>query len=148
MTYESFSVDIQDRIAHIVLTRPEKRNSMIPAFWRELPEIVADIDGNAKARAIVISSTGPHFSSGMDLAAFGGDTGSAADGPDARAARIRHGASFLRQHVPFATEFQLPGRVPHPGARSGARWLYRRRRGHGVSVRYALRDRGRLLHHL
>ena len=62
MTYESFSVDIQDRIAHIVLTRPEKRNSMIPAFWRELPEIVADIDGNAKARAIVISSTGPHFS--------------------------------------------------------------------------------------
>ena len=94
MTYESFSVDIQDRVAHIVLTRPEKRNSMNPAFWRELPEIVADIDGNARARAIVISSTGPHFSSGMDLAAFGGDSGAAADAAAARAARIRHGASF------------------------------------------------------
>ena len=94
MTYESFSVEIQDRVAHVVLTRPEKRNSMNPAFWRELPEIVADIDGNARARAIVISSTGPHFSSGMDLATFGGDPGTAADDDAARAARIRHGASF------------------------------------------------------
>ena len=94
MTYESFSVEIEDRVAHVVLTRPEKRNSMNPAFWRELPEIVADIDGNARARAIVISSTGPHFSSGMDLAAFGGDPGTAADETAARTARIRHGASF------------------------------------------------------
>ena len=89
MGYESFRVDIADRVAHIVMSRPGKRNSMIPAFWRELPEIVADIDGNAKARAIVLSSTGPHFSSGMDLASFGGSTVGAA-----RAARIRHGASF------------------------------------------------------
>ena len=95
MSYESFSVDIQDRVAHIVLTRPEKRNSMIPAFWRELPEIVADIDGNAKARAIVISSTGPHFTAGLDLEAFGG-SGDEATQDDAalRAQRIRHGATF------------------------------------------------------
>ena len=72
MTYESFKVDITDRVAHVVLSRPEKRNSMNPAFWRELPEIVADIDGNSRARAIVLSSTGPHFSAGMDLSAFGG----------------------------------------------------------------------------
>ena len=94
MNYESFSVDIQDRIAHIVLTRPEKRNSMIPAFWRDLPAIVEDIDGNARARAIVISSTGPHFCSGMDLATFGGGGGGGTDEAAARAARIRHGASF------------------------------------------------------
>ncbi|MYD96865.1 MAG: crotonase/enoyl-CoA hydratase family protein [Gammaproteobacteria bacterium] len=93
MNYESFSVDIQDRIAHIVLTRPEKRNSMIPAFWRDLPAIVEDIDGNARARAIVVSSTGPHFCSGMDLASFGGG-GGGGDEAAARAARIRHGASF------------------------------------------------------
>ena len=90
MSYESFEVDIRDRIAHVVLSRPAKRNSMNPAFWRELPAIVRDIDDNAKARAIVISSTGPHFSSGMDLASFGGG----ADAGDERAARIRHGATF------------------------------------------------------
>ena len=41
MSYKNFSVDIDDRVAHVVLTRPHKRNSMDPAFWRELPEIIA-----------------------------------------------------------------------------------------------------------
>ena len=90
--YECFTVDVRDQVAHVVLSRPEKRNSMNPAFWRELPAIVQDIDGHAKARVIVLSSTGPHFSAGMDLAAFGG--GQAADGAAAKAARIRHGAAF------------------------------------------------------
>lgn len=94
MSYECFSVDIRDRVAHVAMTRPEKRNSMNPAFWRELPEIVADIDGNAKARAIVLSSTGPHFSSGMDLASFGGPNAGTANEVAARTERIRHGASF------------------------------------------------------
>ena len=93
MTYESFRVDIEDGIAHIVLNRPDKRNSMIPAFWRDLPAIVEDIDGNARARAIVVSSTGPHFCAGMDLASFGGG-GAAQDEASVRAARISHGASF------------------------------------------------------
>ena len=94
MQYESFEVAVRDQIAHVRLNRPEKRNSMNPAFWRELPAIVADVDGNAKARAIVVSSTGPHFSAGMDLAAFGGGGAQAADAAAARAGRIRRGASF------------------------------------------------------
>ncbi len=94
MSYESFVVEIADQVAHIQLSRPEKRNSMAPAFWRELPEIVADIDGNARARAIVISSTGPHFSAGMDLASFGGGDAGGASDDEARRARIRHGAAF------------------------------------------------------
>jgi len=88
-----FEVTIEGRIAHIVLNRPEKRNSMIPAFWDELPEIVEDIDGNAKARVIVISSTGPHFSGGLDVSAFGGGD----DPPNTDDAVRRHrqrGASF------------------------------------------------------
>lgn len=70
MSYTCFDVTIENRIAHLVLKRPEKRNSMIPEFWDELPEIVKDIDRNARARVIVISSTGPHFSAGLDLNAF------------------------------------------------------------------------------
>ena len=46
-------------------------NAMNRAFWNDLPEIVRDIDGDAKARVIVISSTGKHFSAGMDLSVFG-----------------------------------------------------------------------------
>jgi enoyl-CoA hydratase len=67
-----FKVTIEDHVAHIQLKRPEAMNSMIREFWNELPVIVRDIDDNARARAIVISSTGKHFSAGMDLAVFGG----------------------------------------------------------------------------
>lgn len=67
MTYTCFDVSIDNKVAHIVMKRPEKRNSMIPEFWTELPEIIRDIDDNSKARAIVISSTGPIFSAGIDL---------------------------------------------------------------------------------
>ena len=90
--FECFDVSITNQIAHICLNRPEKRNSMIPAFWDQLPAVVADIDANARARVIVISSTGPVFSAGMDLAAF--TPRAAANEDEARRNSIRHGAAF------------------------------------------------------
>lgn len=74
-TYEAFTVDITDKVAHIKMNRPEAMNTMNKAFWNELPAIVRDIDMNARARCIVISSTGKHFSAGMDLAVFGAGEG-------------------------------------------------------------------------
>jgi enoyl-CoA hydratase len=68
MTHTCFDVSIENNIAHLVMIRPEKRNAMNEAFWRELPEIVRKIDADASARVIVISSTGPHFTAGIDLA--------------------------------------------------------------------------------
>lgn len=70
MSPTCFDVTIEDRIAHVRLNRPDAFNSMTRAFWRELPEIIRDIDDQARARVIVISSTGKHFSSGMDLSVF------------------------------------------------------------------------------
>lgn len=72
-THECFTVEIEDKVAHIRLSRPDAMNAMNKAFWNELPAIVRDIDTNALARVIVISSTGKHFSAGMDLAVFGQD---------------------------------------------------------------------------
>ena len=77
--YECFDVSIEAGIAHIRLKRPEAMNTMVRAFWRELPAIVNDINDKARARCIVISSTGKHFCAGMDLAVFGGDTGVAGE---------------------------------------------------------------------
>lgn len=90
MDYECFDVTIEARVAHLVLKRPDKRNSMIPAFWRELPEIVRDIDDNARARVLVISSTGPHFTAGLDLKAFEAIAGA----PDDRMAERQAGLRF------------------------------------------------------
>jgi len=69
--YNCFEVLIENNIAHIKLNRPQKRNSITNDFWRELPEIIEDIDNNSKARVVVISSSGPHFCSGLDLSSFG-----------------------------------------------------------------------------
>jgi enoyl-CoA hydratase len=80
MAYECFDVSIENHIAHIKLNRPQVMNAMNRAFWNELPAIVQDIDDNAKARVIVISSTGRHFSAGMDLAVFTDGEGVAAGG--------------------------------------------------------------------
>lgn len=70
--YECFEVTISDDIAHIKLSRPDSLNTMTPAFWDDLPRIVEDIDADAKARVIVVSSTGRHFTAGMDLSVFMG----------------------------------------------------------------------------
>jgi enoyl-CoA hydratase len=67
-----FSLTTEGAIAHLVLSRPEAMNTMHPRFWRELHDILNQIHAEGQARALVISSTGKHFSAGMDLQTFGG----------------------------------------------------------------------------
>lgn len=70
MSYKSLEVSIENHIAHVKLNRPEALNSMNVDFWKELPVAIREIDASAQARVIVLSSTGKHFSAGMDLAVF------------------------------------------------------------------------------
>lgn len=72
MSYECFEFDVEAHVAHIRFSRPNKRNSMIPSFWNELPRLIEELDCRGDIRAIVISSIGPHFTAGMDLSVFGG----------------------------------------------------------------------------
>ncbi len=68
-----FSLSLtDDHIAHLVLNRPEVMNTMHPTFWRELDELLTQIHTEGTARALVISSTGKHFSAGMALETFSG----------------------------------------------------------------------------
>ena len=73
MTHECFAVETVGRVAHLRMIRPERSNSMIPSFWRELPEIVDGLSAAGKVRAIVLSAEGRHFCSGMDLSVFAGN---------------------------------------------------------------------------
>lgn len=96
MTYRCFNVEIAANVAHLQMKRGDELNTMVPEFWKELPAIVRDIDEGAKARVIVVSSTGKHFTAGMDLSVFATSTSIGT----ARAAqeRGRRGANF-RYHV-------------------------------------------------
>ena len=70
MTYTRLRVAKSDGIGSIELSCPEEFNRMPPAFWEEFPAAVAELDAAGDARVIVLSSTGKHFSSGMDLKVF------------------------------------------------------------------------------
>ncbi len=75
-----------DHVAHLVLDRPEAMNTMHPTFWRELDEVLAELHREGSARALVISSTGKHFSAGMALETFAGAIQMDDQSPEGRAA--------------------------------------------------------------
>ena len=68
-----FDVEIKGSIAHIQFNRPEKRNSMNEDFWNLFPKEVEALDDRGDVRVLIISSQGPHFTSGIDLAMFKND---------------------------------------------------------------------------
>ncbi len=76
----------EDHVTHLVLNRPEAMNTMHPTFWRELDEVLTDIHRQGTARALVISSTGKHFSAGMALETFAGAIQMDDQSPEGRAA--------------------------------------------------------------
>ena len=77
---------IDGHIAHLVMSRPEQLNTMHPTFWRELDDIVTALHREGRARALVISSTGKHFSAGMALETFAGAIQMDDQSPEGRAA--------------------------------------------------------------
>jgi enoyl-CoA hydratase len=81
-----FSLTTTDHIAHLVLNRPEAMNTMNPAFWRELDQVLTQLHKSSDARVLMISSTGKHFSAGMALETFGGDVAMDDQSPEGRAA--------------------------------------------------------------
>ena len=87
MTHSScFTLSTTDHIAHLVLNRPEAMNTMNPTFWRELDEVLTHIQRDGSARALVISSTGKHFSAGMSLDTFSNAIQMDDQSPEGRAA--------------------------------------------------------------
>lgn len=100
--YRCFDVEVDGAVAHLRMNRPDELNTMVPAFWRELPEIVGDLSDRGTVRAIVLSSTGKHFTAGMDLAVFtgsGGDTGAVGAGAGAGSTEIGRVRANVRQNI-------------------------------------------------
>ena len=81
-----FTLTTTDHVAHLVLNRPEAMNTMHPTFWRELDAVLAQLHQSGQARALVISSTGKHFSAGMALEVFAGAVAMDDQSPEGRAA--------------------------------------------------------------
>ncbi|MEN9418918.1 MAG: hypothetical protein RI988_2538 [Pseudomonadota bacterium] len=68
----SFRLEHDDAhgIATLQLSRPEQLNTLTPAFFTALREAVQALSDAGGTRALVLSSTGRHFSAGMSLDVF------------------------------------------------------------------------------
>lgn len=108
MTYRCFDVTVEDHVAHLILTRGEELNTMVPEFWRELPAIVDRLSNEGTARAIVISSTGRHFSAGMDLSVFAGLAPDQDAEPGRRHARMRELVLRLQESFSSLERARMP----------------------------------------
>lgn len=67
MNYETLIVTLKDGIAQVQINRPDKANAMSLAVWHEIRTAFNWIDATPEARVAVISGSGAHFSSGIDL---------------------------------------------------------------------------------
>ncbi len=121
-TSPCFNVSIEAGVAHIVFSRGAEFNTFTPQAWIDLPAIVKDIDRNARARAIVISSTGKHFTAGMDLAVFQRPEGitSAKRDPHLGAEKFRADLAALQDAFTCLEQARMPVLVAVQGGCIGA----------------------------
>jgi len=108
-------VEIADKVGHIKMIRPEKANSMIASFWRDLPVIVDEMSSSGSVRAVVLSGEGRHFCSGMDLSVFAsGDNDLQADGSGGQRHRSRRNERFRSTAMHLQESFTALERARMP----------------------------------
>jgi len=70
MEYESLLFDVSDRVAKIVLNRPDAANGIDIPLARELMQSAIRCDEDAEIRAVLLTGAGRFFCAGGDLKAF------------------------------------------------------------------------------
>jgi enoyl-CoA hydratase len=73
MNTDFFQIELAGNgVAHLQLNRPERLNTLSPPFFPALRDAVRRLNAEGRARVLVLSSTGKHFSAGMALDVFAG----------------------------------------------------------------------------
>jgi len=106
VTSEVLTVERDGPVATLWLDNPARRNAMGPAFWNDLPGLMGELADDAAVRAVVIAAKGPHFTTGLDLKAFGG-LGGDDDGSEA-ASRLRTLRTVKRMQAAISAVADCP----------------------------------------
>jgi enoyl-CoA hydratase/carnithine racemase len=61
---------IEAPLARIRLNRPQRRNAILEAMWRALPELCRRIEAAPEALVVIVEGAGDHFSAGADIGEF------------------------------------------------------------------------------
>lgn len=73
MSYEEIRYAVEERVATITLSRPERMNAFTARMCREMIEALDAADADDAVRAVVVTGAGRAFCAGADLGS-GGDT--------------------------------------------------------------------------
>jgi enoyl-CoA hydratase/carnithine racemase len=68
---QAVSLEVVDRVAHVTIERPEKRNAMSLEVFDLLGAHAATIAAEPEVGAVVVAGRGGAFSSGIDVSIFG-----------------------------------------------------------------------------
>jgi len=104
------TLEVKGHVATLWLDRPEARNALGSAFWRDLPLAAAAITSDPDVRVLVIAAKGPHFSVGLDLKEFGGGF-MAGDGESSTAtanAKSYESIRRMQQAVTSIADLEIP----------------------------------------
>ncbi len=95
------AVDVDDAVATVTLSRPQRRNAMSPSMWRGLATIGRQLP--AAVRVVVVRGAGPSFCAGIDLRMFSPEgipgeesLGAADSGFEEQIAAWQQGFTWLR----------------------------------------------------
>jgi enoyl-CoA hydratase/carnithine racemase len=90
MESERIAVSHEGGVAHVELVREDRLNAMDGDFFRDIGEAFQALAADPKARAILISARGRHFSAGLDLHYAASQFPPSDDPGRAAEARLRH----------------------------------------------------------
>ena len=68
--FETVKVEIADKVAKVILNRPEKKNAMSPQMHRDMTAALSQLRYDDDVKGLVITGAGNSFCAAMDLKGF------------------------------------------------------------------------------
>jgi enoyl-CoA hydratase len=65
--YQHIEVEHDGHLATVWLNRPKKLNAMSADMWRDIPEVMTDLDRDDSVRVVMVAGRGPAFTVGIDV---------------------------------------------------------------------------------
>lgn len=106
LTTLDFRVD--GAIARVTMNRPVELNTMNKAFWTEVIEVFAAIDADPAVRAVIIASTGRHFTAGLDLGMAAASLGGVASDPGRARESFRRHVKHMQETFNVVDRCRVP----------------------------------------
>lgn len=104
-----------EHVAELVLQGPGHGNAMGPDFWREFPDVVAELQADRDIRCLLLTGDGKNFCYGLDLQGMAAEVGAMLnDGAAGRSAIVEQAAEMVRGFDALAS-----GRLPVVAAIDG-----------------------------